>query len=187
MKYHYASIHREAHLAHPHSIPEIEKYPPKMIYASYRPQQGQSIEDATQALNAHIHHWLISNIDNDYFLIAVDDIHHLDPVISGEDFYIPFCALVKTHIDFHKYSTRTINAHLFYYGQTPEQCAVDHHGYFAINSQDSFWSNRVYEDDWKHLICKEHIKTLAGMENERSIFYRTVSPEKLKLLTKPIY
>lgn len=158
-----------------------------MIYASFKPQDGQSIEDAIQSLNSCINHWMISVIDDQHIPIAVDDLYQLDPVKTQESFYIPFCALVKTETDFHRFPTRTIQAFLHYHDQSEEQSINQHQGYFAINSQDLFWSNRNIDDDWKHLICKEHIKMTAGMENERAILYRSATPEQIAYFTKPIY
>lgn len=166
---------------------KLDNMPPKMIYASFKPQDGQSIENAIQSLNSCIKHWMISIVDDQHIPLAVDDLYQLDPVKTQDSFYIPFCALVKTETDFGRFPNRTINAYLHYHDQPDQQSIDQHHGFFAINSQDQFWSNRVYEDDWKHLICKEHIKMTAGLENERAILYRNSTPEQVKFYSRPLY
>jgi hypothetical protein len=184
VKYQYASINGTAKS---HSISELEKMPPKMIYASFKPQDGQSIENAIQSLNSCIKHWMISIVDDQHIPIAVDDLYQLDPIKTEDSFYIPFCALVKTETEFFRFATRTINAYLHYHDQ-PEQFSIENHqGYFAINSQDQFWSNRICDEDWKHLICKEYVKTTAQMENERAILYRNSPHEQVKFYTKAIF
>lgn len=184
MEYQYASTNGTTKT---HSIADLDQMPPKVIYASFRPQDGQSVEDAIQSLNSCIKHWMISIVDDQHVPIAVDDLYQLDPINTEDGFYIPFCALVKTQTDFFRFATRTINAYLHYHDQSEQLSIENHQGYFAINSQDQFWSNRIIEDDWKHLMCKDYIKDLAELENQRTILYRKSTPEQVKFFTQAIY
>lgn len=130
-----------------------ENLPFKIVYGSYLPQYGQSIEDATEAMIQSNHHWLGYVRDNQCFKIGLTELKTYEAVPKGKTFYIPFSALVSTNVDVNKNSRKAISAFLRYSNIRPDENILNRKGFFAINAQENRIKHRnVTQKNWLEFI-----------------------------------
>lgn len=126
-----------------------ENLPFKVVYGSYQPQVGKTVEDALKDIEFAKNKWLGFIKGDQCFKIGLSDIKVHDPVQKKNGFHIPFSALISTHVDVNHNSRKSVSAFVRFGNLSIADNVANRGGILAINAQENRIKNReVNEENW---------------------------------------